>query len=69
MELKGSAYQFSSFPEGSATARLKGQLLKLHPQLTWTLVLHPNKEAKKHRSVYGLEAEKGGEKRCGYFTA
>lgn len=27
---------------------LKGQLLKLHPQLTWMLVLHPNKEAKKH---------------------
>lgn len=27
---------------------LKGQLLKLHPQPTWMLVPHPNKEAKKH---------------------
>lgn len=27
---------------------LKGQLLKRRPQLTWTLVPHPKKEAKKH---------------------
>ena len=27
---------------------LRGQLLKLQPQLAWTRVPHPNKEAKKH---------------------
>lgn len=27
---------------------LKGQLLKRQPRLTWTLVPHPNREAKKH---------------------
>lgn len=46
---------------------LKGQLFKLHPPLTWTLVPHPNKEAKKHMKCIRAGSRKRGQETMWLF--
>lgn len=50
------------------TSHLKGQLLKWHPQLIWTLVPHPNKEAKKYKKCIWAGSKKSDKELRGPFT-